>query len=254
MRSLILMSCLSILAVASYAQGNRVRSGTPLRWSINGSVEIMEGDLTQYYGSTDSNKVYRLSSTYESPTLSNRRVTRFSSVQAFCQQNGMQFTWSALQEQYSVDRYEIEQSTDGYKWVNIGMIPAHRTEVGEASYNFSFARNPANVMFRVTAINSTGERSYSSTIKSPCDANSYLAVSVNPVYSTTSMQIGSPVATKVKLLLLNSNGVIIQARDATLGGGTNQVPIDMSGYSPGFYSVVIQWRGGKTDIVKLVKQ
>ena len=68
------------------------------------------------------------------------------------------------------------------------------------------------------------------------------------------MQIGSPVATKVKLLLLNSNGVIIQARDATLGGGTNQVPIDMSGYSPGFYSVVIQWRGGKTDIVKLVKQ
>jgi hypothetical protein len=248
------MSCLCILNVAIYAQGNRVRSGTPLRWSINGSVEIMEGDLTQYYGSTDSNKVYRLSSTYESPTLTNRRATRVSSVQAFCEQNGMQITWSALQEQYSVDRYEIEQSTDGYKWVNIGMIPANRTEVGEASYNFSFTKNPANVMFRINAVNATGERSYSSTIKSPCDANSYLAVSVNPVYSTTSVRLGTPVATKVKLLLLNSSGVIVQTRDAALGVGTNQIPIDMAGMSPGFYSVVIQWQGGKTDIVKLVKQ
>jgi hypothetical protein len=221
---------------------------------MNGSIEIMEGDLTQYYGSTDSNKVYRLSSTYASPTLANSRATRVSSVQAICQQNGMQLTWSALQDQYSTDRYEIEQSTDGYKWVNIGLMPANRTEVGEASYNFSYEKNPANVVFRISAVNATGERTYSSVVKSPCDANSYLSVSINPVYSTTSIRVGTPMATKVKLLLLNSSGVVMQTRDATLGAGSNQVPVDMTGFSPGFYSAVIQWQGGKTDIIKLVKQ
>jgi hypothetical protein len=254
MKSVALMSCLCLLAVILHAQGNRVRSGTPLRWAMNGSVEIMEGDLTQYYGSNDSNKVYRLSSTYASPTLANSKAIRFSSVQALCQQNGVQITWSALQEQYSADRYEIEQSADGYQWMNLGTMPANRTEVGEASYNFSSTRNASNALYRITAINATGEKTYSSIIQSPCSATSYLAVSANPVYSTTSIRVGTPVATKVKLLLLNSNGVVMQTRDATLGVGTNQVPVDMSGMAPGFYSVVIQWLGGKTDIIKLVKQ
>ena len=134
------------------------------------------------------------------------------------------------------------------------MVPANRTEVGEASYNFSYAKNTGNAVFRVSAVNATGEKSYSSVVESPCSATSYLAVTINPVYSTTSVRVGTPVATKVKLLLLNSNGVVMQTRDATLGAGTNQIPIDMSGFSPGFYSAVIQWVGGKTDIIKLVKQ
>lgn len=254
MKTVILMGCLYFLSITLHAQGNRVRSGNLLRWGMNGSIEVMEGDLTQYYGSSDSNKVYRLSSTYANPTFTNPRAIRFSSVQALCQQNGVQLTWSALQEQYSADRYEIEQSADGYQWTNLGTMLANRIEVGEASYNFSSTKNAANVVYRISAVNATGERTYSSIIQSPCSATSYLAVSVNPVYSTTSIRVGTPVATKVKLLLLNSNGVVMQTRDATLGAGTNQLPLNMSGIAPGFYSAVIQWVGGKTDIIKLVKQ
>lgn len=254
MRGTIMMSCLCMLSIAVLAQGNRVRSGTPLRWSMNGSVEIMEGDLAQYYGSSDSNKVYRLSSTYASPTLGNPHRVRFSSVQALCGQNSVQLTWSALQEQNSADRFEIEQSTDGYKWTNAGIVPANRTESGEASYNFTYAKNTGNLLFRISAVNATGEKVYSSVTESPCSVNSYLAVTLNPVHSTTSIMVGTPTSTKVKVLLLNSNGVIVQARDATLGVGTNQVPVDMSGLTPGLYSAVIQWVGGKTDVLKLVKQ
>jgi hypothetical protein len=254
MKIVILMSCLCLLGAIVHAQGNRVRSGNLLRWGMNGSIEIMEADLTQYYGSSDSNKVYRLSSTYASPTLASPRAIRFSSVQALCQQNGVQITWSALQEQYSADRYEIEQSADKYHWTNVGTMPANRTEIGEASYTFNSTKNAANVLYRITGVNASGEKTYSSVIQSPCSANSYLAVSANPVYSTTSIRVGTPVATKVKLVLLNSNGVVVQSRDATLGTGTNQIPVDMSGMAPGFYSTVIQWVGGKTDIIKLVKQ
>lgn len=56
MRRMILMGCLWVLSLATYAQrsNGRVPSSTPLKWSINGSVEVMPGDLAYYYGSTDT--------------------------------------------------------------------------------------------------------------------------------------------------------------------------------------------------------
>lgn len=254
MRSLLLMGCLCLITTMVLSQPNgRVRSGTPLRWSMNGSVEIMEGDLTQYYGSSDSNVVYTRTSTYESPTLGNPHITRFASVQGLCEQNAMQLSWVALQ-QASADRYEIEQSVDGRKWTIAGVVPANRSDLGEASYTFSYNKNAAGVFFRINALSTTGERFYSSVIESPCSSNSYRAVTPNPVYSTTTVRIGSPVASKAKLMLVNSNGVIMQVRDASLTAGTNQVTVDMSGFPAGYYNLFIQWRGGRSDNIKLIKQ
>lgn len=254
MRSLILMGCLWLLAIAGYSQSNgRVRSGTPLRWSVNGSVEIMEGDLTQYYGSNDSNIIYTRTSTYESATLGNPHLTRFANVQGLCEQNSVQLNWVARQ-QFNADRYDIEQSTDGRNWTSIGMVPANRTDFGEANYNFNYTKNAGNVFFRINALSTTGERVYSSVIESPCSNNAYRSITPNPVYSTTTVRIGSPVATKAKMMLVNSSGVIVQVRDATMLPGTNQLPVDMSSLPTGFYSLFIQWAGGRSDVMKLMKQ
>jgi hypothetical protein len=254
MRSMILMGCLVVLSIAAHTQSNgRVRSGTPLRWSMNGSVEVMEGDLTQYYGSNDSNTVYRRVSTYESATLGNPHATRVASVQALCEQNAVQLNWVAIQ-QFNADKYDVEQSADGRNWTTIATVLANRTEFGEANYNYNYTKNASNVFFRINAISTSGEHLYSSVIESPCSSNSYLSVTPNPVYSTTTIRLGSSVATKIKLTLVNSSGVIVQTSNATLSAGTNQVPLNMSGLQQGFYSLFIQWMGGKQDILKLVKQ
>jgi hypothetical protein len=222
---------------------------------MNGSVEIMEGDLVQHYGSTDSNTLaYRNTNV---PNLSyrssNPHATRFASVQGTCNQAAVQLNWVAIQ-QFTSDRYDIEQSSDSHNWTVVGTVPANRTGFGQVGYNFNFTRNASNVMFRIVAVNTTGERMYSSVIESPCSNESYLGATPNPVYSTTTVRIGSPATSKVKLSLLNSSGLIMQVRDVTLVAGTNQVPLDMSGMTPGYYTVYIQWNGGRRDVINLVKR
>lgn len=254
MRRWILMGCLSVLAIATQAQSNgRVRSGTSLRWTMkDGSQEIMEGDLIRNYGNPDTlvNKPIRLQTT----TLGNNHTTRVSSLKALCDNNAVVINWVAIQ-QPNADRYEIEQSADGGRtWQGVGMVPANRTDLAEASYNFRYNKNLDKVVFRVAAIDNTGERVYGTTVESPCHENSYRAISPNPVYSTTNLQLGSPHATKVKMLMVNNAGVVVQNRDLSLLRGTNQVPVDMSSLPQGYYTLFLQWNGGRQDVFKLLKR
>ena len=255
MRSMLLMGCLWVLATATLAQEDgRVRSGTPLRWSMNSSIEVIDRDLAVYYGSNDTAARYRQNSTPVSAAIGgNPHATRFASVQALCNHNSVSLNWVAVQ-QFGADRYDIEQSTDGRHWTSIGVVPANRTDFGDASYSFNYSRNVGNVLFRITAVNRAGERVYSSVVESPCSSTSYLAVIPNPVYSTTTLRMGSPTATRVKLMLLSSNGVVLHTRDAGLLAGINQLPLNLSSLPKGYYTLFIQWLGGRQDVLKLIKK
>ncbi len=254
MRSLILVLCLGMLWNASYAQNNgRVRSGTPLRWGMNGSIEVMEGELAVYYGRNDTANFRRNNQLVTATTNNNPFATSFASVQGVCDQNSVLLKWVAVQ-QAGADRYDVEQSLDGRNWTSIGVVPASKTDAGEASYSFNYMKNAGNTLFRISAVNITGERIYSSIVESPCSANSYMAVTPNPVYSTTTVRIGSPSATKVKLLLVDGAGTVLQSREASLLTGMNQVPVDMGRLPAGQYTLFVQWQQGKQDVLNLVKQ
>lgn len=255
MRRMILMGCLGLLSLVTHAQrsNGRVPSGTPLKWSMNGSVEVMPGDLSYYYGSTDSAASFLRNPTPASTALGgNPYDTRFASVQAHCNNNAMTFEWMAVQR-FNADRYEIEQSTDGRNWTVIGVMPANQTEFGEAAYNFTYNKNVSNALFRITATSIGGERTFSSLLESPCDANSYIGVTQNPVYSTTTVRIGSPTAVRVRLTLLDSHGAAVHSSDASLNSGINSLPLDMSRLPRGAYTLVIQWRNGKQETLQLAK-
>ena len=250
------MSCLCLSVLLTQAQTNgRVRSGNLLRWGMNGSVETLEGNLAVYYGSNDTVNYNRtvLTNSSNSNTVRNPFSTRFVSVKGLCEQNSVTLSWVAVQ-QSGADRFEIEESPDGRRWTSVGMLPANKSEVGEASYNFNFTKNSSNTLFRVSAVSNTGEKLYSPLVESPCSPNSYLAVTPNPVYSTTTVRVGSPIATKVKLMLVDGSGVVLQNREATLIAGTNQVPVDMSTLPAGAYTLSIQWQKGKQDVLSVIKQ
>lgn len=254
MKKMILMGCLWMFAIASYSQENgRVKSGTPLRWGMNGSLEVMEGDLAVYYGNNDTNTINRRNSIPISSPTGNLHVTRFASVQAVCDERSVLLNWVATQ-QNSVDRYEMEQSINGHNWTNIGTVPANRSDLGEASYSFNYTKNADNLLFRIAAISTTGERAYTSIIESPCSNAAYLAVTPNPVYSTATIKLGSPVASKIKLILVNSSGVVVQSSNRSLMAGLNQVPLNMSGLTKGYYILYIQRMDGKQDALNIVKQ
>jgi hypothetical protein len=250
---MILMGIFYLFSVTAYTQASRVRSGTPLRWSMNSSVEIMEGDLTQYYGSSDSSGVKR-NGIINVTTVSNPHALRFSSVQAQCNHDAMMLNWTAVQ-QPDADRYEVEQSDDnGASWRVVGTVLARQTQTGESAYTFHYNKNAANSLFRIAAVTTNGARLFSSLVNSPCGINSYLSATPNPVYSTTTVRIGSPTTTKLRLMLVDTRGVVVQKKDVTVSAGTNSLPVDMSNLVSGYYTLAIQWMGGRQDVINLVKQ
>jgi len=256
MRSKILAGCLWMLSIAASAQsGGRVRSGTPLRWGMNGSIEVMEGDLAQHYGRNDTATAYKRNSAPTSSAIGgNPQANRIATLQAVCDQNSVFLNWTAVQQQSSAGRYDVEQSPDGRQWSLAGTVPANRTDFGDASYSFQYSKNGMDVLFRIKAVSTSGEFAYSSVIASPCSNSSYLAVTPNPVYSTTTLRVGSPATARVRVMLVNSAGVVVQGSNANLMAGINQLPLDMSSLPKGFYTAVIQWNNGKQDVLKLVKQ
>lgn len=165
----------------------------------------------------------------------------------------MTFDWVAVQ-QFNADRYEIEQSTDGHNWTVVGVVPANRTEFGDASYNFTYNKNVSNVLFRLTATSTGGERIFSSILESPCSNNAYVGVTQNPVYSSTTIRIGSPTTARINLMLLDIRGAAVHSSDATLNTGINSLPLDMSRLSRGGYTLVIRWLNGKEEALQLFKK
>ena len=255
MKSVLLSGCVCLASIISFAQPtSRVRSGNNLRWAMNGSTEVMDGDLVQQYGSSDSTAYKRYSIVTTTEAARNPHTTHFSSVQGQCDNNSMVLTWVAIQ-QSGADRYEIEQSADGVSnWNMIGSVLANQTQTGASSYSYNHYKNAANLFFRIAVVSRSGERLFSSVFKSPCSANSFLSVIPNPVYSTTILKIGASVPEKVRLMIVDTKGMILQRRDVTLSQGTNSLALDMSSLSPGFYSLAIQRMNGKQDILNVIKQ
>ena len=255
MRRMILLGCFYLVAVTGYTQlTSRVKSGTPLRWGMNSSLEIMEGDLKQYYGTTDTAANKRNSTSVSTETITNSHSVRFRNLQAQCDNNSMLVNWVATQ-QPGTNFFEIEQSDDNSNnWKVIGSVPASQTGPGRSSYNFSYYKNAPNSVFRIVAIINTGERLYSSIFESPCSVNSFLSVTPNPVFSTATLRIGSSNASKLKLLLVDASGVVVQNKDVTIMQGSNNLSLDMSGLQRGYYVLAIQWMNGKQNTINMIKQ
>ena len=255
MRGMLLLSCFYLVALSSNAQlTNRVKSGTPLRWGMNSSIEIMEGDLNQYYGTTDTAANKRYSTWVSTESMTNPNSIRFRNVQAQCDNTSMLVNWVATQ-QSGIHFFEIEQSDDNSnQWKVIGSLPASQTHPGPFSYNFNYDKNAPNSVFRIAAITNTGERLYSSLFESPCNVNSFLSLTPNPVFSTATLRIGSSNPTKLKLLLVDAGGVVVQNKDVTILQGSNNLSVDMSNLQRGYYVLAIQWMNGKQNTINMIKQ
>jgi hypothetical protein len=254
MRSVILTGCLWVLAAAACAQEySRVPSG-PVKWGQNSSIEIMPGNLATYYGTNDTASAHRRGRTgYTTAVGGNPTATRFASVRTQCDDNAMVLQWTAVQ-QFGADTYEVQQSADGRNWTVVGVVPANRTEFGESNYRFDYRKEGRDAFYRILATSIGGDRVVSPVLESPCSNTAYLALTPNPVYSTTTVRIGSPTTAKVKMVLLDAKGAVVMSRDASLVAGTNHLPLDMSRVQRGYYTLVIRWLNGKQETLGLVKK
>jgi len=255
MKTMVLVMYLVLFAVASNAQfpeRDRLVSNNPLR---KGDGSFMQANNPLFFNHGNADTMWSKRRLTTATSSGDPYAFRVNSIQALCDLNSVQLNWTSIQRQPDADRFDVEQSPDGgITWVNIGSVPASRFETGNASYNFVYNKSPDNIDFRVVAINTAGEKRYSSIIHSACsNSNNILSVD-NLVYSTANVRIGSTKTQNVKTILTNSSGLPVQVREIGLTQGVNSVSLDMSSFGTGVYTLTVVWPGDLLQSLKIVKQ
>ena len=250
MKRTILVLCLGLLAISSIAQpDNRVMPLNPLR---TGDGKMFSPNDQFLFNSPDTTKNVQSGRPIKS-SLGDPHAIRFNSLHVQKDLNTVQLNWTAVQQRYDADYFEIQQADDaGGNWETIGTVPVSRSDLGQIAYSFNYNKSIGNTWFRIAAVTSAGDRIYSSILESSLYNN--LSVTPNPVVSTAMLRIGSPGTANLKLMVVNSSGLVVKTIETGVSRGMNNLSIDMSGMQKGYYTVTILWPGGKLDEVKLVKQ
>lgn len=255
MKRMILVMCIGMLAATAHSQfdeRDRLVSINPLRTGDGG---FMKANNPLFYNNRPTDTSLAKKRTEVVKSISNEPFAfRISSVEAMCDLNSLQMSWTAAQHQNDADRFEIEQSADGgITWTNIGVLPATRNQTGNVPYNFMYNKSLGNVDLRVAAVDISGEKRYSGIIRSACN-NTNLFSADNLVSTTATIRIGSNRTQNVKMILTNQSGIVVLAREAGLTQGVNSISVDMSSLQPGVYLLTVIWPGGEERSVKIVKQ
>lgn len=257
MRSLVITGCLIWLAVAAKAQPDtRVVNIHPLR-DGNGNIISTSIPGTNPIQANISADTVQFKKQTQAISLVSRNpyAITINSLHAQCDPNSILLSWTAVQPGQNADRFDIEQSNNGgINWFVIGTVPASRFETGEISYTFKYNETISDARIRVVAMNTGGERTYSSIIQSPCRGGSSIMVTPNPVYSMAIIRINSTAASQVKLVLVNNSGVVVQTKETGVLAGENPLSFDMSNFPKGYYTLSVQWPSGKQDALKIVKE
>jgi hypothetical protein len=254
MKRMILVLYLGVLAVASQAQNERDRlvSNNPLR---NGDGSFVKARNPLYFNNSSTDTTWSKKRLTTTTSNGDPFAFRVNSIQALCDLNSVQLSWTSVHRQPDADRFDIEQSNDGgMTWTSIGSVPALRFENGNATYNFVYNKAPDNIEFRVVAINTAGEKRYSAIVSSACSNSNNLLSVDNLVYSTAHVRIGSTKTQNAKIIVINSSGVPELVRQIGLTQGVNSVTLDMSTLRTGVYTMTLVWPGDMVQTMKLVKQ
>jgi hypothetical protein len=240
---------IAIVAHSQYNERDRFVSINPLR---NGDGSFMKANNPLFYNTTDTlwaKKRKSITSSNDDPF-----TFRINSIEALCDANSLNLKWTSIQRQSNADYFDIEQSADGgITWTKIGSTSSIRYQLGNIDYNFIFNKSLGNVDLRVAAVNTAGEKTYSPVVHSACSNTNLLSVD-NLVYSTANIRIGAARKQNVKMILINSSGIAVLAREEGLTVGNNSINIDMSGLHTGIYTLVIIWPGGIQKSIQVVKK
>jgi len=252
-RTIIVMGSwlLAITALAQFNERSRLVSINPLR---NGDGSFVKANNPLYFISSSTDTSLAKKRSFTTPAMtSDPHAFRISSLEAMCDLNSLQLSWTGIQ-QGNADHFDIEQSSDnGINWTSIGMVPAARSQTGQVPYNFRYNKSLGNVDLRVVAVNTAGERRSSSIIRAACSNTNLFSVD-NLVYNTANIRIGSSTTQNIKMVLTNASGLPVLAREAGLTQGVNSISLDMSGLTQGYYLLTIIWPGGAQRSVKILKQ
>jgi photosystem II stability/assembly factor-like uncharacterized protein len=141
-----------------------------------------------------------------------------------------QLQWRTAHEETG-DRFEIERSTDGSRFMQIGTIPG-----GGSSYSYTDNITATTVYYRLRVVSANGRHFYSRTISFTDRSGDYVNLLDNPVRSDIRLQIGSQQASKLQLRLTDISGKLIAQQTQTISQGVSTISVTVpANRAPGIY-------------------
>lgn len=164
-------------------------------------------------------------------------------------------TWSSLQEINS-SHFEIQKSTDGVNFIQLGRVNANGNSETEVNYSFDDIKASAGInYYRLKLVDKDGFYQNSNTVAVNVNIK---GVNITGIYPAPfSDKVNVTVSTEVNehalIMLLDNTGKLLRTQQNVLSKGINNIIVDnLSNLAKGFY--IIRIYAGKSVIVKkLVK-
>jgi hypothetical protein len=184
--------------------------------------------------------------------------THFMNFDAVENNDIINLKW-VVENENSVDRYEIERSTDGINYFKINEVKS----VGDynGAHTYSLPDNVASVssnqlFYRISQYDKNGSYYYSNTVAIRRNSKTAsILLYPNPVSEFLFVNIPSSITDKGVLAVINSAGARVISKGVQLFNGNNSFTVNGVRQLPnGIYQLSIKLESGKTIVKQFSKQ
>jgi hypothetical protein len=171
-----------------------------------------------------------------------------------CKDGNAHLQWKTASEQ-NTNRFSIQASTDGATWFEIGSVAAAGQSNTERNYSFIDKNASAsNKLYRVVEYDQTGQPIMSSIVRSNCSLSGTLvSLYPNPGSGNSTLNITLQQGTRVNIQVLDARGSVLQQRGLLLPAGSSSIPLNISNYADGVYTINVEYNGERKAL-KLIKK
>ena len=159
--------------------------------------------------------------------------------------------WSSLQESNS-SHFEIERSTDGINFYQVGKVIAKSSSDKEVDYSFDDLRSNAGInYYRLKLLDKDKQFQYSNiqVLNVNIKGIDITGIYPGPFIDKINVTISSEVPVMSKIDLFDNTGKLLISRQAVLNKGVTNVVIDkLDNLTRGLYIIKVQ--AGETIVVK----
>jgi hypothetical protein len=178
---------------------------------------------------------------------------KFMYFNAQCKGAGVNLEWKTAQEMNSRS-FEIQKSADGINWSSLSSIPAAGQSSSERTYHYTDNSGSGSNFYRVVERDLDGRSTMSSFVRSSCQAGrDEFTVSPNPVPGSAVLNIHLQQASAIRWSIIDSKGARLQQNQTMLPSGNSSIPLNLSNYSKGMYSINIYYNN-EVKTIKLIKK
>jgi uncharacterized repeat protein (TIGR01451 family) len=162
-----------------------------------------------------------------------------------------------VSDEHNIKNYEVQYSTDGARFVNIGNVGSKGDNSGTNSYQFIDEVNTdaATRFYRLKVTGTRGGETYSQVLRLGLKSLQVTRIQPNPFDKVINIQLQLKSSGQLQMRLVDIYGRVVYRGYEQLGKGTHSLGIQVpAGLAPGAY--VLELMAGNDDLFqqKLIKR